>query len=294
MFVAILVSCCEVLLDGQAEAAQGVAARMHKAIRQRATNEFSKAVFYKPSGTNENDLEFKLAPLILQEVTPASSTTQDEFGALRATNGTVVLDFDHPKIYFFPDTVNLQGKTHARMTYLWFYSGQEQSPDKSPVLPVQGVRITLGAGGQPVIWEIQNDTSRLRLIYVSEKIEAAAKTEFGPPLPGRKYSVERSLSEAPNSVVVRVIDDGPVPMGPIIYLSAGTRNVSTLICRCMAAQVKELVATRTYDLANAQDEPAGTCLALADIQLRKPASFWPGETQLKPQLHSCLRIPRNF
>ena len=54
--------------------------------------------------------------------------------------------------------------------------------------------------------------------------------------------------QAPDVVVARVIDDGPVAAGPIVYLSAGTRAVSTLICRCMPAQARKLLATSTYDL----------------------------------------------
>src|SRR5512143_4089936 len=46
----------------------------------------------------------------------------------------------------------------------------------------------------------------------------------------------------------RALDDSPVVMGPIVYLSAGSRAVSTLICRCMPAQAKKLVSTSTYDL----------------------------------------------
>jgi hypothetical protein len=85
--------------------------------------------------------------------------------------------------------------------------------------------------------------------------------EFGPPLPGRTYSVERSLADAPKVVVARVLDDGPMPMGPMVYLSAGSRNVSTVLCRCMRAQAKNLAGTYTYELtplpANAAESVPG-------------------------------------
>jgi len=45
-----------------------------------------------------------------------------------------------------------------------------------------------------------------------------------------------------------VIDDGPVAMGPIVYLIAGTHSVSTLICRCMPAQAGKILSTSSYEL----------------------------------------------
>ena len=114
---------------------------------------------------------------------------------------------------------------------------------------MQGIRITLNSAGQPVIWEVLADSSGAELFFVSQNLEAAAMAEFGKPLPGRRYAIERSVEAAPDVVVARVIDDGPVAMGPIVYLSAGTRAVSTLICRCMPAQARKLLATSTYDLA---------------------------------------------
>ena len=170
------------------------------------------------------------------------------------SNGVPVLDRSRPAIYWQSDTVQLKGKAHARFSYVWCYSpgpqGSERGQSTNNVspgrpesgLPLQGIRITLNSAGQPVIWEVLADSSGAELIFVSQNLEAAAVAEFGKPLPGRRYAIERSVDEAPNVIVARVIDDGPVAMGPIVYLSAGTRAVSTLICRCMPAQAKRLLA----------------------------------------------------
>ena len=108
--------------------------------------------------------------------------------------------------------------------------------------------MTLNSSRLPVIWEVLADSSGADIIYVSQSIEAAALREFGPPLPGRHFAVERSTSDAPRVVVARVIDDSPAPMGPIVYLQAGTSDVSTIICRCMDAQAKRLVGTAQFRL----------------------------------------------
>ena len=78
---------------------------------------------------------------------------------------------------------------------------------------MQGIRITLNSAGQPAIWEVLADGSGAELIFVSQSLEAAALAEFGKPLPGRRYAIERSVEEAPSVVVARVIDDGPMAHG---------------------------------------------------------------------------------
>ena len=72
---------------------------------------------------------------------------------------------------------------------------------------------------------------------------------FGDPLPGRRFSIERAADEAPDVVVARIIDDGPVPMGPYVYLNAPpSRAVTTVLCRCSPSQVEAFIETRHYDL----------------------------------------------
>ena len=50
-------------------------------------------------------------------------------------------------------------------------------------------------------------------------------------------------------VAARIIDDGPVPMGPYVYLNAPpSRTVTTVLCRCSPSQVEAFIETRYYDL----------------------------------------------
>jgi hypothetical protein len=143
---------------------------------------------------------------------------------------------------------------------------------------VQGIRITLNASGSPVIWEVLADDSGANLIFVSKLLEAAAIETFGPPLPGRRFTIESSLETAANAIVARVIEDGPVPMGPIVHLNAGSADISTLICRCMPTQAKNLLMTETYRLRT-----------LAESRL-KPVFGEPGEDGAT-RLARVLRLP---
>jgi hypothetical protein len=158
-------------------------------------------------------------------------------------------------------------------------------------LALQGIRITLNSAGQPMVWEVLADSSGADLIFVAQSLEAAALAEFGKALPARCYAIERSVEEAPNVVVARVIDDGPVAMGPFVYLSADTRVVSALICRCMPAQARKLLATGIYDLVPFQSGSTTSLIAQARALSNERTAFWPGGSTGEERLEKCLRLP---
>ena len=276
-------------------AEQGQAALPSAGIYLRATNQFAEACFFKPAEAATNDLAFTLAPLILQEVIGATEppAQPDRFGTLSLSNGLLALDRTRPAIYWQADTVRLKGKEHVRFSYAWCYSPGASGQGEF-ALALQGIRITLNGAGQPAIWEVLADSSGAELIFVSQSLEAAAQGEFGKALPARRYAIERSVEEAPKVIVARVIDDGPTAMGPFVYLSAGTRTVSTLICRCMPAQAKKLLGTSAYDLLPFQAMAARPFLAQAKVLVREQTAFWPGDQGSDDRLEHCLRFPTAF
>src|ERR1039458_5092678 len=153
------------------------AEQMRAEIYQRATNEFAEADFYKPAESKTNDLASSLTPLILQEVKGGKEplSRADRFGALSLSNGVLVLDRSHSAIYWQADNVQLHGRTHLRVSYLWCYAlapaDQYAGP---PGLPLQGIRVTLNSASQPVIWEVLADSSGAEVIYASQSLQAAA------------------------------------------------------------------------------------------------------------------------
>ncbi len=191
--------------------AQSRAASPYAEIYQRATNEFAQALFYKPAEPKAPDLPFSLAPLILQEVNDAKEplSLPDRFGTLSVSNGAPVLDRSRPAIYWEADTVQIRGTALARFSYVWCYApGSPESKlgqgiksavpgQAEPGLALQGIRITLNSAGQPGIWEVLADSSRAKLFFVSQNLEAAAMAEFGQPLPGRRFATERSWRQLP-------------------------------------------------------------------------------------------------
>lgn len=162
------------------------------------------------------------------------------------------------------------------MTYVWF----SPDADKTPSRTLQGVRLTLNARGEPVIWEVLRDNSGAHLVFAAQSLETAARKAFGPPLPGRRFAVENDIAESPRVVVARVIDDGPVPMGPVVHLRAGTENVATLICRCMTVQTRQVVTNELYELRP---------LSALRGKMALPQCAWPS-----PPTGQCLRLPPEF
>lgn len=245
---------------GCATRSTAIHAEQAAAFHTRATAHFQRGFYLKPaeSGTVATPA-WQLAPLFIIE---ADDTAAPDLPAPPA----------RPQVFYQPGHTILNGRQHEQMTYWWTYPTDSRVPQG--VLPAQGVRITLDSNGQPVIWETLADTSGAELVFVAQSLELKALQLFGTPLEGRRFAVESALAEAPNLVVARVIEDGPVTMGPIIYLRAGTRDVTTVICRCMEAQVRELAGQQEYELVSAANvpEPFGK-LEVIERRLRLPWSF---------------------
>lgn len=272
--------------------AGGLSAARRAGIYERATVEFTNATLFKPvEGELTNSLAFKLAPLIIQEVADENGEAglrRDCFGRLSNSNGRVTVDKAKPTIYAHQGVLTIHGQPHGQVTYLWWYAAEADAGGSSALL-VQGVRITLDSDGFPAIWEVLADSSGAELIFVAQSVEAAAAKEFGAPRSGRHFAVERSVVEQPNVVVARVVDDGPVAMGPIVYLRAAMRDVNTIVCRCMPAQAKNLVGTENYELAL-----LSTALGQwPPIELNGIFS-WLAESQDESRLERCLRLPEKF
>jgi hypothetical protein len=231
-------------------------------IYSRQHARFSQAVLFKPAEPANPDLLFKLAPLIILQVSDTNLPAQLPDGLINPESQ------GNPVVNAWADSVQLRGQIHPRVNYVWDHASPP--PSAAGVRAQQGVRITLGTNGQPLIWEILADSSGLDLLVVAESLEQAAARQFGPPLPGRRFAIETATNNYPNFVVARAIDDGPVAMGPIVYVEQGTRDIATVICRCMPAQADSLAGSIAYDLRS----------------LPAPTAQWPGTP-----LEKRIRLP---
>ncbi len=217
-----------VLLAGCAHAPR-LSTATRASIYERARLHFDRTVLVKPEESERP--EFKLAPLLLEEV-----TSENDAPGVPYT------------VYFWQTFARANDQALDQFNYVWF-DHQAGKHGRNP----QGIRITFDRTGKPILWEPLRDDTGARILFVSQSLEAAAMTNYPAPLPGRRFWVERSVAEAPDTVVARIIDDGATPMGPILYLDAGSQDVSTLICRCMDAQATEVTGIGLYGLARLDD-----------------------------------------
>ncbi len=264
---------------------------MHRQIYALADLHLPDAMYYKPAAS-ASDLDAYAAPLILQEVQPAGRIGRvhvDEPGRPTVEAGT-------PTVYYGRSRGTLDGSEYERLIFLWFYAPLVES-ESSSSLPVQGVRITYDSEGLPILWETMANDQPTRIVFASRRLETLARQQYGPPLPGRRHSLETALASEPGAIVARVLEDGPLPMGPIVHLLRDG-SIGTLICRCMPSQVDNFAETLPYDLAPIQE--------LADLGLHDLdwitdqhsaavyLAFTLDVAQDLPLLSQLLRLPYDF
>lgn len=212
-------------------------------------------------------------------------------------------------VHFQLGKVLIHGQSHEQMTYWWSYQKPtrverrppaRRGPDARPLkhtgaetnAPDLILRLTLGTNGIPAIYEVHATRSDIQQIFVARSVELAAQAEFGGALPGRRHAVERSLSDAPQIVVSRVIENSPVAMGPIVYLDAESGGVATLICRCMDAQAKELVGQDFYELV--PGHTSGNLPGATRLDAANPRGLPEDFCNSTNRLSRSLRVPRDL
>lgn len=217
----LLAGCCSApAWRSERQTAGGPAARQQRAEQVI----FATAVLLKPA-TEQLPEAQTFAPLILEESTGpvAESAPADR------------------TVYAGEMGVELRGVPRRPWVYTWSY------PDGNWCW----LRVTPDSLGFPVIWEVLTRGSDAVELYVARSLEERAAAQFGGPLTGRRFAIEAGGA---CDAVVRILNDGPVPMGPMVYVDA-RRGVPTVICRCMPAQVRSVGATGLYELLAAETQP---------------------------------------
>ncbi len=257
-------------------------------LYDRARVRLANAVLYKPSVQFAEDPAYGLAPLFLFEVLDPGDTGEVAMARLARLYPGVVNPWG-PEVWrvvhVFEDEVLVGGEVWPRVSYLWLQPRGVAGDQTS--FTTQGIRIVANRSGHPVLWEVVADSTGARLLFVSASLEAAALTVHGPPLPGRRFACEREVAEAPRTVVARVLEDGPTPMGPIVYVQPRTANVLTVVCRCMPAQVTNVFETAEYAMYVLDPEDP--------VEARAIRSLTRGLVNEPPdELERQLRLPRSL
>lgn len=186
-----------------------------------------------------------MSPLIVREV--AAPYADLRFGLSIDTVGRADDPGDEERrvIYFHEDDASIAGIRRNRIAYLWMF--EEAGDSDRRQVGVQGFRMTLDDNGSAQFWEVLSSASP-QMIYVAQSVENAAEEEFGTPSPRRRFAVERPIDQAPRTIVPRILADGPLPMGPFVYIDGSEHAITTLLCRCMPSQIEDFRSNAYFEL----------------------------------------------
>ncbi len=265
----LIVSCSLVGCTQPVPAHEGDRAPAREKIYARTEGVFTRGFFYKPREDESSREIVPLAPLIVQELAGSAADLPEDD---RIANGYLSFHTDRPVVYFDVSIVQMNGQNHDQIRFAWFYPLRVEHD----YIRWRGCRMALDSEGFPIIWEVLGSGSAPDTLYVSRSLEHAAAEAFGPPLTGRRYSIETDVHSRPDVRVARILDDGPQPMGPFVYLTAENLKVMTFTCRCMPSQVRDLPHSAYYDLRPLSELKAFTTdrnPVELDRMLRLPQSF---------------------
>jgi hypothetical protein len=229
--------------------------------RALAGRSFARAALVKPAEDSPARAGLTLAPIFAFELPSGAGVPADgplaDWG--KPITNALVESPARPVVYVHKQAAALAGDAYTQWVYHWGFGNTEQA---RPVPGWGWLRVTLDRDGLPVIWETLVAGADRPEVYVAEGLETAAAAQYGAATGGRVFAVE---AERPNSVpvtLVRVLRDGPMAMGPFVYVDRVGR-VRTVLCRCMSSQIREVVANDHYELRSLPHELPDTAAGAA-------------------------------
>ncbi len=245
------------LLAGAPQVSGGGAGVAPAVVKLSAARHYDFGIFLKPDLRNVPEITGKFAPLIVREVNSASILAR--YVPLHFGGRNLQL-FALPhwlqwqakpwrQAFAYEGSARINDVDHPQVTYIW----QQPAAGATPAIVRVGLRITLGSDGFPVVWEVLDVRQPSTILYVSRSAENLAAAQFGAPLTDRHLSIERALVKSPSVIVVRALEDGPIPMGPYIYADT-TNQITSILCRCSPTQVDAFLLEKQYQMEPMTDE----------------------------------------
>jgi hypothetical protein len=256
------------------------------ALVARTAIEFAEAIYYKPDEATVAEMR-RMAPLVVQQCLTTGGSTSIQRDASRIDSHDDSSSASVSKMFFEQSSAGLRSGSYVQYAWFWRLAPPPQTPCRPQRTAPHLVRMTLDSLGFPVIWEVLDGRTSDVIIFVAESLEAKAVAAFGPPLPGRRFSIEHGVNEQPDVTVVRLLDDGPEPMGPVVYIDALGR-ITTVLCRCMPAQFSSAAEMIEYRLEPLSAHPELGTLPDLIPQAREAGRFAPD------WLDRALRLPPKF
>lgn len=214
----------------------------------RSERRMARATFFKPDAETCPTDVFDLLPLIVMEQANRAEVGSQpaRLAPVMEKQGELATGDGVPRIYAIADKVNVRTIDLNRWTFVWWATSESSLTPQ-----LAAVRVTLNPLGHPILWEAVNNREGRIGMFVAKSLESAALREFGRPKEAQQLAVWPTDSRLPTEPV-RTLDDGPAPMGPMVYCGRDG-NIVTVACRCMPSLVDDIVANELYQVSIISD-----------------------------------------
>ncbi len=200
----------------------------------KAEKTFARIAIRHPHESNDAALITKYAPIIGVEwpTNRRYDANFDRIGGVKLSakgqHIKVRIDPTEPTVYSYETVAKIGGRRLRQLNYVWWFS---ERPEMSKDDPVAGhidgsmLRITLDVNDIPIFLESSLNCGCAHVVFVANRIESAAREEFGVPLTGKRFAVEKSVPGKYDVVVIDTFDTPSKLIHPIVISSAGYHEV---------------------------------------------------------------------
>ncbi|MGB0716188.1 MAG: hypothetical protein ACPGXK_09935, partial [Phycisphaerae bacterium] len=249
-------------------------------LQRDAHAEFARADYFKPKPDQLGGRLDQWAPLIVQQndATPPENPI-DRFGIVYEDDDELGVDSSAATVYAMEQTLQFAGGPAHASAYWWRYENARNWQGFAVITIDKEKPITwfpLYCGARQCPYGQQTDVAE-RPVFVASNCEQAMREAGEETAEGRLFAVDVPLEISRETYVARLVESGPLPMGPIVYLqhqngaaesatqttngngSASTAlpnlRVSSILCRCMPSQAYEYVSENWYTMRPLDDLP---------------------------------------
>jgi hypothetical protein len=134
-----------------------------------------------------------------------------------------------PKMYWLFQRREIDASDHIQLTYTAWYPAHPRMKTldlESANVDSIVVRITLDSVNVPLFYETITASGFYHKIFIPRWVENAARVQFGPPEPGKSYSIERQASGKIDWEVAGVVEEiHEQPRRPVFFIRSGDHRI---------------------------------------------------------------------